>query len=286
MNTLLHRTQVRTTLQGILSDLKASHKQYIDELQSCPPGSLRVYTSRDRVLYTQAMHHNGKWQRRGISKDKQLLRALARKEFLREVIGQFDHDIAVITDALTSFRGFDADAVLKVLKTRYPKLPGEYFYDPNWIPSPRTTDEGLNSRLQACREWAKQPYEKSTYKQWEKKVRTSRGLLVRTKSEALICEMLYNYGIPFRYEQVLHVEDGILVPDYTFRAADGSHFYWEHAGMLTKPKYSFRHHLKMLQYESEGIYPWQRLIVTYDIDNEIDLERIDSVIQNFLLPML
>ncbi|MBQ8986553.1 MAG: hypothetical protein IJ100_04825 [Lachnospiraceae bacterium] len=180
----------------------------------------------------------------------------------------------------------NTDRILAGLQARFPELPEEYFFDTNWFDGFCPVSGDLKQRLRSHDAWAAMPYEKSTYRPQGRKIRTSRGLLVRTKSEALICERLYEYGIPFRYEQVLHTADGIIIPDFTFETAAGTELYWEHAGMLTDPKYSLRHHLKMMQYESSGLYPWRDLIVTYDINNEIDGQRIDAVIQHFLLPLL
>ena len=42
----------------------------------------------------------------------------------------------------------------------------------------------------------------------------------------------------------------------------------------------------MIQYETAGILPWKNLIVTYDIDNEINTQSIDAMIKHFLMPAL
>lgn len=111
----------------------------------------------------------------------------------------------------------------------------------------------LQQRLESHITWADSPYEKSTYRKWDLKVTTSRGLLVRTKSEALIVEKLYEYGIPFRYEQILWIDDSLIVPDFTFETASGDELFWEHAGMLENMYYSFRHHLKMMHFAAPAI---------------------------------
>ena len=72
----------------------------------------------------------------------------------------------------------------------------------------------------------------------------------------------------------------------SFLTMKKNEIYWEHAGMLNDARYSFRHHTKMLLYESAGYFPWKNLIVTYDTDNEINTKMIESIINNMLLPML
>jgi len=93
---------------------------------------------------------------------------------------------------------------------------------------------------------------------------TSRGLRVRSKSEVLIAEKLYEYGIDFRYEEVLKIGKYTFVPDFTVRRRDGKVFYWEHCGRTSDEEYMTRHRRKMELYEIAGIVPWDNLIVTYD----------------------
>ena len=282
-NTITH---IKSTLDHLLSDLRNVQLQFMDELQKCPAGVLKRQRNRGRIQYVQVTFHNGKRTPHGITRNQQLVRRLSRKEFLKSGIELLQNDIVEITTTLEKSMDLDTDQILTDLRARFPELPEDYFFDSNWFNGVRPVSDDLEQRLRSHDAWASMPYEKSNYKPQGRKIRTSRGLLVRTKSEALICERFYEYGIPFRYEQVLHTADGIIVPDFTFETAVGTELYWEHAGMLTDPIYSFRHHLKMMQYEAFGLYPWRNLIVTYDIENEIDNQRIDAIIQHFLLPLL
>ena len=132
-------------------------------------------------------------------------------------------------------------------------------------------------------EWASADYEKNNYKSENLKQITSRGLKVRSKSEALIAESLYQYNLAFRYEQVMHFNGLTLVPDFVIRRYDGKLFYWEHQGLTNDKKY-IEHQMKKAQiYASAGIVPWDNYIVTYDNETGVDLRRIDFEIQNRLL---
>ena len=132
--------------------------------------------------------------------------------------------------------------------------------------------------------WAIEEYTRSTYLEDDLKHRTSRGLWTRSKSESLIAERLYAHKIPFRYEQVLETEFGIMIPDFIIPAADGTFYYLEHAGMPQVDEYWKRHKEKIDKYEKLGIVPWKNLIVTYDNEEGgIDLATIESEICNKLL---
>ena len=132
-------------------------------------------------------------------------------------------------------------------------------------------------------EWALAPYKRSEYREDEKIHTTSRGLKVRSKSEAAICEIFYANGIEFRYEEIIYVNGRRLVPDFVIRRkSDGKIFYWEHCGMMEDPAYRRNNREKLGWYESSGIVPWDNLIVTYDKDGAIDLKYIEAIVQAVL----
>ena len=71
-----------------------------------------------------------------------------------------------------------------------------------------------------------------------KKISTISEYLVRSKSEAIIANMLFEREIPFEYEKPLYAPDGTMyLPDFTviFR---GEEYYWEHLGLIENSDYS------------------------------------------------
>jgi ATP-dependent exoDNAse (exonuclease V) alpha subunit len=69
--------------------------------------------------------------------------------------------------------------------------------------------------------------------------RTTRGELVRSKSELLIAERLNTLGIKYHYERPLEgtLEPGRLKPDFSFIDDTGELFLWEHLGRMDQAKY-------------------------------------------------
>lgn len=99
--------------------------------------------------------------------------------------------------------------------------------------------------------------------------RTSFGLLVRSKSELMIAEILYELGVEFYYEKrlLLQDEDGQpheVYPDFTIVLNNGRVYHWEHKGMYGDEAYAARDLDKMLLYYRNGIYPPVNLIITMD----------------------
>jgi exodeoxyribonuclease V alpha subunit len=69
--------------------------------------------------------------------------------------------------------------------------------------------------------------------------RTAKGVLVRSKSEVIVAQMLDELGLDWEYEQKLAAPDDPLdfrLPDFTIGFM-GDIYYWEHLGMLSVPAY-------------------------------------------------
>lgn len=56
--------------------------------------------------------------------------------------------------------------------------------------------------------------------------------------------------------------------------------------MMDIPVYKNKHEQKMKTFEGIGIVPWKNLIVTYDVDEVINVPLIKSIIENEVLPRL
>lgn len=88
---------------------------------------------------------------------------------------------------------------------------------------------------------------------------TLSGVMVRSKSEVIIANILHDNGISFEYEQDLYSPDGILYsPDFTITWNRKTYF-WEHLGMLDDEEYASNWKTKKAWYEKH--FPGQ-LITT------------------------
>ncbi|MDR1873174.1 MAG: AAA family ATPase [Deltaproteobacteria bacterium] len=96
--------------------------------------------------------------------------------------------------------------------------------------------------------------------------KTLKGDLVRSKSEVIVANTLYNEKIPYVYEKELSLgEDGSRIPDFTIDDPEsGTIFYWEHCGMISDDLYRKRWEEKKALYAKHGIVEGDNLIVSYD----------------------
>lgn len=109
-----------------------------------------------------------------------------------------------------------------------------------------------------------------------KKIATLSEYFVRSKSEAIITNLLVDREIPFKYEEPLYAPDGTMfLPDFTvtFR---GEEYYWEHVGRTNDPAYMAHWTKKEAWYNKH--FPG-KLITTFE-GNELTTDA-DAVIERY-----
>ncbi len=135
------------------------------------------------------------------------------------------------------------------------------------------------------------PSEKENYKE-DLTQRTTFGLWVRSKGEALIAESLYSANLFFAYERKLTLlgENGLPIsvhPDFTIELKPGEYLYWEHKGKLGDESYAEYDDRKSKLYYRNGIYEPVNLIVTCDSPaGGTDMQAIDRLIKGVILPQV
>ncbi len=186
-----------------------------------------------------------------------------------------ERDAVLISSIKDQFCDISGMEVIALMQEKYPRLDRQDIM----IAVSELEDAGKEPS-----QWALTKYIQSDYKPEEKIHTTSRGLKVRSKSELIICEIFYKYGIEFRYEEVIYINGKQLEPDFIIRRrSDGKIFYWEHCGMMELPKYRKRYYEKRDLYEFCDIVPWDNMIFTYDKDGSIDSEYIEAIVKTVLL---
>ena len=99
--------------------------------------------------------------------------------------------------------------------------------------------------------------------QLEKIYTTVDGNLVRSKSEVIICNLLFESKIAYEYEKKLYYgEDGRYIePDFTIMLPCGKEIYWEHVGLLGIESYDSDWKSKLDIYNK---YFSNQLVKTYE----------------------
>ena len=275
----------RDRIREILYEQTRLIELYKQELSESVDGGLICSTTKGNKYYFRSYSDNGRNVRESLSKDTDMMKKLARKEFLRRSIKALQNNIGLLERAEAHYTDEQLDELKKHMHKAYQDLPGGYFLESD-MSDAGIYRQGDEHALMRHTEWANAPYRKSDYNPQGLRFPTSKGLYVRSKSEQHIAEQLYKYGVPFRYEQVLELDGLLYSADFTFEDYAGRWFFWEHAGMMNVRQYAERHNRKMRLFEDHGIVPWDNLIVTYDTDGVINLPLINSIIEHVVIPKL
>lgn len=273
------------TMLHILKELKKSYDIELARLEVAVSGHLTGTHRHGRQNYLQTEIIDGKYFRHGLSKDPDTLRQLCRKAYLKEALLQISDNIKCLTAAKSQYTSLQPAKIIQNLPKVYQTLPKEYFFPDvtkDLLAKAAEKDAEIAAKVKA---WIEEPYEQSTFMPERKVHITSRGEKMRSKNEVLHAEVMYRNHIPFRYEQVLHIGDRELIPDFTaMRIRDAKIFYAEHCGMPDNKEYMEHHKWKMKAYEAAGIVPWDNLIVTYgDVHGNVDVRIIESELRSKLL---
>ena len=97
-------------------------------------------------------------------------------------------------------------------------------------------------------------------------------IMVRSKSEVIISNMLFDRDIPFYYEKPLYARDGsFYLPDFTINWR-GEEYYWEHLGLLDQERYRNHWQLKKAWYEEH--FPGKLLTTEESGQLSIDAQKL------------
>lgn len=115
---------------------------------------------------------------------------------------------------------------------------------------------------------------------------TERGEVVRSKSEKIIADKLFNMGIPYSYECRLSIKGSpVMYPDFTvLNVAARKTWYWEHFGLTDDGAYRDNMSHKLNIYESNGLFLGDGLIITTEGEHtSLDIKLIGAKIQKYLI---
>ena len=135
-------------------------------------------------------------------------------------------------------------------------------------------------------QWQEKAYKSNPFNPEGKIYETRKGEMVRSKSEAIISDMLYELGIPYHYEQELVLKNKkIRYPDFTLlKEKTREVIYLEHFGLLDDEQYRISCMTKLDEYRGRGIYPGKNLLITYEsTDNPLDIGGTRKMLKDIFL---
>lgn len=139
---------------------------------------------------------------------------------------------------------------------------------------------------QCLETWMSGEYEPKGFREEDPVIVTDRGERVRSKSEKILADYFYRQGIPYKYECPLYLKGFRQVyPDFTFLSRrTGKEIYWEHHGRMDDPLYAQNMVKKLQAYEENGIFPGERLILTFETEKTVlNTRMIERMVLRYLM---
>ena len=128
-------------------------------------------------------------------------------------------------------------------------------------------------------EWYLTDYEKNTDHPEQLTFPVKLGFHVRSKSEVLIADRLYEEGILLHYEEKLFLSDHSCRPDFNIPITPYERYIGEHFGAMDKSFYFNLARGKILGYLDNQMFPGINMLTTYETkQHPLTEEQVDYVI--------
>ncbi len=242
-------------------------------LINVPEGNLRITSAGKRVQYMHCKDEEGLYQKQGEymkKEDMSLIRELAQKSYDQKIKRLVDRRLRQIQSINRDYRDNEIEIIYNRMNANRQALvsPVE------------------NTWEQKVTDWKSIPYTGKGFEEGTPEIYTKKNERVRSKSEKIIADTLYDLEIEYKYECPIYLKSyGQVYPDFTILSRKtGKEMYWEHDGRMDDPKYSKKAVRKINSYISDGILPGERLILTFETSSIVLSDRtIHKMIDNYLL---
>ena len=249
-------------------------KQEVEEsLKKAPPGKLRISSTGKQMQFFHCTEENEKSRNQGrfIKKDSRtLIKELAQKDYDHKMQKLLNKRLKQVAKLNSEYSDSEFEEIYDKLHPIRKALSNPYE-----IP--------LQQRIE---QWKAIPYKGKEFAEGMAEIYTKKGERVRSKSEKILADTFYDMGIEYKYECPLKLKGyGTVYPDFTILSKKtGKEIYWEHDGRMDDPQYSEQAVKKINSYISNGIFPGDRLILTYETSNVVLNDRIIKImIDNYLM---
>ncbi|MCR4955547.1 MAG: hypothetical protein K6A30_02565 [Lachnospiraceae bacterium] len=258
-----------------LKEMLLKEKLYLENIVAkmdkeekiAPEGTLRISVDHGKVRYYHCIEDKyGDYIPR---ENKQLPRDLAQKTYNSSVVKAAQRRLKLIARFLSGYSDDEVDRLFENLHSERKVLitPVELPY----------------SQLEA--QWYATPYIRKGFSEDSPVILTEKGERVRSKSEKILADYFERNNILYKYEKPLNLEGyGVVYPDFTFFSEKyRKEIFWEHEGMMDHMDYAGRAIKKINNYQKNGIYPGERLILTFETSQEpLNSKIVKKLVDKYL----
>ena len=249
-------------------------------LKAAPEGCLKWRCRNDKVYYYH-QHLNTenetshKWTRDYIKKQNlELATQLAEKHYYTMIKPIIEKQLQELKRFVNMFPNDKVEDMYDLLCDERKKL---------FIPINLET-----KKIQ--KDWLNEKYEQTTMYSENLKYETEQGEIVRSKSELIIANLLYQNKnhLLYKYERPLEVKVNekikVIYPDFSIlNIRTGKIKYWEHAGKMDTPNYAEEFVRKINIYSANGLLQGRDVLFTFETSEyPLDIKNVKRIIKDLV----
>lgn len=247
--------------ESLITKLKKSLQELPDE---------SICSRKRNGNYTYCLRikkEDGKWHEKYLSvKDSEYIRKCCEAAYLRKLIPALLKEKKALEDFLDRYNPeakYDA----------WTKLPDG---------CKELTSRVFHDKKEICRTWEYGEFDTNPMQISDTRYVSKKGEVLRSRIELIVADMLYDLGIPYRYECRLDLASGYVFPDFTIMHPETLELYYiEIFGMMDDPKYESDAFRKISRYASSDVY--SHLLMFFDHkDAPISPVQIKHTLGNLL----
>lgn len=264
---------VNKKLKELLTTLILLQVRLEKALDEAPEGRIQF---REKSEGTRFFCYDPQKPEEYLGKDKEAkIKRLAQKKLDQELLKEVLREKAELERALQRLENTRGSKELKDVAENFPeKLKPYVSLDP-------VIEQGFVQR------WLKRIPGEPRNKKPDTLFFSIKGDHVRSKSEILIADRLYNAGVPYVYERAYQPYLGaeLIFPDFTIlHPRTYEVWYWEHFGKMDEVKYSTEAKKRLEDYSFKDIYPGKNLIITFETSKSpLNTDYVENLIKMFFL---
>lgn len=254
----------------IIKELQKEYKQLLflkdkiqDQLKNVPTGRIKTSKNRNQMLYYIKEGNKWKYLKK---EDQEIARQIAMR----------DYNEAVLRKVL------EQEKQVKQVLEKYDPRAIEKQYDSLSEGRKRLVKPWIEPEEMFVEKWLAKKYKGNDYWENTQEIYTQKGERVRSKSEKIIADKLYQSGVPYRYECPIYLKGrGEIYPDFLcLNRETRKEIVWEHFGMMGDEEYCSHAMKKIGSYAENGYIQGRNLIMTFEsAEKVLNTKEIDRIIQ-------
>lgn len=242
------------------------------KLKNAPEGIIHVISSSRKNQYYVRQNAKDKSGTYISRKQTTKIKKLLQKQYDEQILKALNNEITIL-ERLINSRYADTKIIQQIYSNK-PEEIKKYITPIDY------------SEVDYINAWKNEAYAGKEVSDNVPMYVTDNGERVRSKSELNIANMLYKFGVAYKYECPLKLNNGrVIYPDFTvLDVKNRKEVYWEHRGMMDDREYS-RHTVKRIkEYNENGYFLGDNLIITEELSSEpLGTSDIKRVIQHYFL---